>query len=187
MFASSLVSTTLPSSPPSLQVRAVFKGNTSGRKGGGAGGMDPVENFARKQIKNRGHELVTKEFLVDFLVSSGGPDSDPLKVQMTVESEARPIASKDDLHDFNKLLMVSSPRRLFLSRVNVTKGGKTDKREEAEAALAERLRIAEEESRLAAGDLLTVVLLQTSSELARIARVATWQKERLLQFHDVAY
>jgi hypothetical protein len=183
MFASSLLSMMLPSDGPSLEVRAVFKGNLSGQAGGARGGLKDVRDFAEKQLGGRGHQLLDEEFLVDFFVSTG----DPLHVWMTVESEARPIASAKDVHDFNKLLAVSSPRRLFLSRVNVTKGGKTDKREEAEAALAERLRIAEEDSRLAAGDLLTVVLLQTSSELARIARVATWQKGRLLQFHDVAY
>ena len=123
------------------------------------------------------------EILVDVLVANG----DVLQVVMTMESEARPIANPRDVHDFDKLLLVSSPRRLFVSRVNVPPGGGENKVKQACLALDARLKVALASGCLDADAELAVVLVHTAHQQTQAAQVSVGTAGAGLQFRRVEW
>lgn len=154
-----------------LTLHASFRGNAHGRHGGAAGALTHVSDFVKQQCQQNGLTFDENEILVDFLVTS----ADVLDVRVAVESEARPIASPNDLEDFDKLLLVSSPIKVFVSRVNVTSTGRTHKVEQACEAINRRIECAINSHHLAEDGELHVVLIQTTStrqHTAYIGRLA---------------
>lgn len=146
-----------------LVVRGTFKGNKSGRSGGGSGQLADMAEFARRQFEFAGHSFMKEEVLLDYLISG----KDILEVVMTVESEARPLARAKDMHDLEKLILVTSPNRLYVGRVNLTKGGRTHKVQAAKQLIEERLNVAISKHCMARDTVFNVVLLTTSHDSAR--------------------
>lgn len=143
-----------------LVVRAAFKGNKGGRTGGSSQGLGDVSIHAGTACSKHSVKFLEEECLIDFLVTG----SDILKVELTAESEATPITPDGDLHDFDKLLLVSSPRRLFVGRVNVTKTGKTHKLDAAKKAIRARFDQALQCGHCLGVKSLEIVLLETRSD-----------------------
>lgn len=140
-----------------LTVRAAFKGNKSGQAGGGHGGLIALRAHARTTFESIGLRYSNEECLVDFLVVR----DDTLMVLLSVESEARPLATGADVHDLDKLLLVSSPWRIYIGRVNVTSTGKDHKVREAQQRTEQRFRLAVERGHVRPGEVFSLVLLRT--------------------------
>lgn len=182
-FSTSLVAllaSKLPAamSGPPWVVRCAFKGNKSGRSGGSSGGLTDLSNHAATAFSKHGVQLVGSECLLDFVVYG----IDILDVAMTVESEATPIALDDDLYDVDKLLLVSSPRRVFVGRVNVTKTGKTHKLDSAKLRMRARFDRALKCGHILPGETFDAVLLETRSDgemavhVAEFSISSEWQR-----------
>lgn len=183
-FSASLVALLtrqIPSNGSRLVVQAAFRGNKGGQSGGAFGGLVELSEHAEHACRECRVHFVESECLLDFVVSRG----DLLHVEMTAESEATPISNSCSFDDLDKVLLVSSPRRLFVSRVNVTKTGKTHKLEFAKAAIRARFAQAVQCSHCLPGETFDVVLLETRNDGLKSVHVAelspspidsTWQR-----------
>lgn len=158
----------LPQDGSPYTLRASFKGSKGGRSGGKKGGLKDLTAFANSQVKTP-HSFEKGELLLDFLVSR----QEILEVVLTCESEATPIRKGDDSRDLDKLLLVSSPRRVFVGRVNLTKTRKQEKPTKAKDMISSRLQVAAAKRILKPDDVFYAVLLQTSvQDGVRICHIA---------------
>lgn len=176
-FSIELVSLLLSQLDKPQHVRAVFKGN-----GGGAGGLKHLIALAVLRFAAP-VTFTEEEILLDFLVTGGSL----LEVKLTVESEAVPIAPGNALalHDFEKLLLVSSPQRLFVGRVNVTTTGDETKLNNAFKRLRTLLKEARRYGHVRDTDVVGVVLIQTGAEGAiPRAHFATSSGQGTLAFRE---
>lgn len=154
-----------------LTIRCTFKGNKGGRGSTAAGGMEPLKKFAETTIAGAHLTYDPEEFLLDFW----GFKEDVFHTELTAESEARPSAKKGmDTRDLDKLLLVRSPRRLYVGRVNVPKKGNEEKLLLTKKTIRDRFVMARNSGLLAEGDTFDVVLLQTTVLQSEIFHVATW-------------
>lgn len=144
-----------------LTMKAAFKGG-AGRGVKDTGRSKELTSFAQDQAKGAGLTFVSGESLLDFMVYG----SSILDVKLTVESEARPISRAENAtYDFEKLMLVASPLRVFVGRVNVTKLGKRHKLETAVEQLKSLFGSAVLHRIVRENDKVIVLLLETSREL----------------------
>lgn len=123
---------------------------------------DSAENFrdlVRGEFSRCKIGISGKELLLDFIVTSGNN----LDVLLTAESEAVVLGRYDEYRDLDKLLLVSSPYRVFIGRVNVTKSGAMQKVERVQKEIETKLKMAVENHILRPTDVIKILLFKTGS------------------------
>ena len=145
---------------PGAILRCSFKGNAGGRGSRTTGGMDPVTEFAKAAARTAGLTHENNEYVLDFAAFK----KSPLELIVTAESEASVIQDRMDTLDLDKLLLVRSPRRLYVGRVNVTKTGDERKLDAAREQIRARCVEAMALGLIAAVDVVDVILLQTTKK-----------------------
>jgi hypothetical protein len=102
--------------------------------------------------KHKDFKYSDKEYLVDFYACTGESKLNPL---VTMESEAISESPDFIFHDLDKLLSVSSPRRIYFGKVPASR------LEGARSAISEKLDAAYRSQILLRGDQVEIILLVT--------------------------
>lgn len=115
----------MPGFSQDLQMSATFKGSATGASKGTSPSTPGLQHLRQHllTVASQAGMLppLLEERMLDLLVWRIHPSGLSLRTEVTVESEAIPITPSQDLWDFDKLLMVHSPHRIFVGRVNMIK------------------------------------------------------------------
>jgi hypothetical protein len=119
----------------------------------GNGALEAVRSEARNLLER--HEVREEEFLVDYYVC---PKKLKLCPLLTMESEADTYAESLEFKDLDKLLAVSSPRRVYFGQVTQAKLGS------AEEIIRSRLSVAYQSQLIHRGDQIVIMLNVTGGK-----------------------
>lgn len=126
-------------------VFTAFKGNSDY--------LDKLKNHAQVLLgRHKEFKYSASEYLVDFYACTGESKLNPL---VTMESEAVSENSEFKFHDLDKLLSVSSPRRIYFGQVSECR------LDGAKLAISEKLDAAFRSQILLRGDQVEIILLVT--------------------------
>lgn len=167
----------MPGPAQSLQMSATFKGSASGAlkaTSPSALGLRHLQTHLLSVASQAGLlRPLLEERVLDLLVWRIQPSGLSLHTEVTAESEAIPITPAQNLWDFDKLLMVHSPHRIFVGRVNMAKQGY--KLLDVHQRMNDHVREAVATGSFQAAHALDVVMIETVTERRPQPTTHLWQ------------